>query len=742
MDTTHHAAPSQVEGGMESGGSGTADSNTSQSEWVVLVCDREKDIHKRIGFLSRIQLQGRPLSILHADSLQSARRVLLQPEAVAVVIIEHAEDSPFSQLPGMVRKVSGPTPRILLRTEAGSTEPDIEFLARFDISDYLDTQAMTRTRLVTFLTTALSHYQQGRALQEHRRELDVVIEGSREIQQKQEVAQFASDVLNQLASLAGSHLSGVAATGRRTGAGSAFFDDFDLVTTFGEYRTLEKSQHWFTDLPDGAQQQLRLALESPGNMQLDRHLAVMFNLENEWILILLTPGQAPTDIKRRLLALQVAHFNIGFKNLSLIEKLDTLAFQDARLGVPNRNAFSNFLQAILVECPARGVVYFIGIKDLESYSVTLGPSIVDGALKQLYERLNILVQGEGYVAYDGSGNFILYHLDEKFAANVLDSIFVHPISSSGRLDIHFSPIIVRVFPTQVEPTSDAIWRACYATLLHAKQHMLYGVTNYSLLIRNEGERRIRIRDALPGALEKREIKVYLQPKIDMSSNKVVGAEALARWQLDGESIAPSDFIPVAEMSGLTTYVTNNTLIEVASWQEERMGQGLAPLPVAVNLSMLEVNSASVVEELMQTMTALNLTPDKLEFEITESATMYNFVNIRRTLFRLVEAGYHIAIDDFGTGYSSLSYLDRLPVTMVKVDRAFIHTLTIENARKSLVSVICAMAKSLNLELVAEGVETPDQAQILRFLGVDIVQGFYFAKPMRIDQFIGWERGYH
>jgi EAL domain-containing protein (putative c-di-GMP-specific phosphodiesterase class I) len=253
---------------------------------------------------------------------------------------------------------------------------------------------------------------------------------------------------------------------------------------------------------------------------------------------------------------------------------------------------------------------------------------------------------------------------------------------------------------------------------------------YSPSLAGRGRAMLELESALHKAIERNELALHYQPKIDVRSARMVGAEALMRWNRGGELISPSAFIPLAEESGLivplSEWVVHEAARQARAWQD-RFGAGPT---IAVNLPPRIFERSDLVELIQSAVAVCGVAPSAIELEITETGLMKELHNVIPTLHRLNQIGVQISIDDFGTGYSSLAYLTSLPISELKVDRSFIRELGRTPKSSAVVTAIIALARSLNLRVVAEGVENLRQMHALRQLGCNVMQGFLFsgAKP--------------
>ncbi len=247
-------------------------------------------------------------------------------------------------------------------------------------------------------------------------------------------------------------------------------------------------------------------------------------------------------------------------------------------------------------------------------------------------------------------------------------------------------------------------------------------------------KRLSMENRLHKGLENEEFLTYYQPKIDMASGAIAGAEALIRWkQNDGTLILPSEFIPLAEETGLIVeigeWMLRNVCSQVKLWHDEGLG-----LPVAVNLSPRQFMKPELVQMIDKVMSETAIPPELLDFEVTESMLLETGKAALAKLWAIREMGGGLAIDDFGIGYSSLSYLKKLPIQTIKIDRSFIRDIPNNHEDVAITSAIISMAHSLSLKLVAEGIETPQQLQFLRNQGCQLSQGFLFSKPVQPNDY--------
>jgi EAL domain-containing protein (putative c-di-GMP-specific phosphodiesterase class I) len=321
---------------------------------------------------------------------------------------------------------------------------------------------------------------------------------------------------------------------------------------------------------------------------------------------------------------------------------------------------------------------------------------------------------------------------EDVAQKLLEA-FVVPLHLDSGEDVVISPSIgISIFPDHGRDPGELL-KSADTAMYQAKDRGRNTYMFYTAEMDADARSRASLIAALRRGLERNEFHVVYQPKLSLVENRVTGVEALLRWNSEElGSVSPATFIPLAEETGLIVpigeYVLNAACAQLRRWHD----RGFTRLKVAVNLSMLQLLRAELTVRLRQILDTHGLAPERLELELTETMVMANAEQSVRTLSELKAIGVTLAIDDFGTGYSSLSYLKRLPIDTLKIDQAFVGDITTDPEDAAITSTIITMAHSLGLDVVAEGVETPEQLHYLRSQGCDEIQGHWFARPLEAD----------
>jgi diguanylate cyclase (GGDEF)-like protein/PAS domain S-box-containing protein len=438
----------------------------------------------------------------------------------------------------------------------------------------------------------------------------------------------------------------------------------------------------------------------------------------------------------------VAVFTDITRQKSTEEKLERLAYYDPLTRLPNRALFRDRLRhSINSARRADGYValFFIDLDRFKHVNDTLGHAIGDELLVEVSRRIADCIRKSDTVSRLGGDEFTVILEDihsSEDAAQVAQQI-IASISSEIRIKDHEifvgASVGIGIYPTDGQTDEELIKNADIAMY----QAKFAGRGVYKFFTREMNERAIarqRMESGIRRALANGEFTLYYQPKIDLSTGRLAGAEALIRWIHPAGMISPDSFITVAEETGLILEIDDYVLARVCADLNNWRSSGAYPLRVSVNISARHFHSRQLLDSLQSILSSTQTPPDSLEIEITESAIMQDAAASIEILRAIREMGIHLSIDDFGTGYSSLSYLKKFPVDILKIDKSFVLDLIDDKDNRAIVASIISLGKTMGLEVVAEGVETVEHARILKSFGANIGQGYYYAKPLHPNDF--------
>ena len=439
------------------------------------------------------------------------------------------------------------------------------------------------------------------------------------------------------------------------------------------------------------------------------------------------------------------------------QEIHRLAYFDSLTGLPNRVLFKDRLTQALVHAHRYRTTLATLFLDLDRFKVindTLGHNIGDLLLKSVAERLAESVRHSDSVCRSvgeaenhslarlGGDEFtvLLTNLREvqdagKVARRIVESL-AQSFSIEGREIFVTVSVGIAIFPDDGDSV-DALLKNADSAMYHAKEHGRNNAQFYSNTFNAAAHERLILEGELRHALAREEFVVYYQPQIDLRTSGIVGAEALVRWQHPERGLLPpAEFLPAAIDTGLISAIDEWVLRTACRHNQAWQLRGAMPVHISVNLSHSFFHSKTLLSVVEEALSETGLSPACLKLELTESIAMRNVDASIVMLTTLKSMGVQLSIDDFGTGYSSLSYLQRLPITMVKIDQSFIQEILTQTSPAPIVRAIIAMAHSLNLLVLAEGVELEAQRMLLLELGCDQAQGYLLGRPIPEDAFAG------
>ena len=427
-------------------------------------------------------------------------------------------------------------------------------------------------------------------------------------------------------------------------------------------------------------------------------------------------------------------------------RLDRMAHHDQLTGLPNRHHLAAFLPNAIAEAQAAASMLGVVFLDLDRFkhiNDTCGHETGDKLLQEVASRLRAVVRDSDVVIRMGGDEFVVVFRNVKSydevtlgAARIIETlnqpiiIDQHPLQTTGSVGVSLFP---RDGSTMVE-----LLKHSDTAMYQAKDRGRNNVQMFSHAMNRKLKHRVAVEASLREALRLKQLDVHYQPFVNLLTRKVVGLEALIRWRHPVHGMVPADqFIPVAEETGLIVpmgnFVLHRTLQNMSAWRKA----GVPLVPMSLNIAPAQLQRGELQSTIATLLKTHGLRPEMLQLEMTERAMFDPRVpggeSRQDTMARLRDLGVKIAIDDFGTGYSSLSYLKNWRVDALKIDRSFVRDLVTDSSDLAIVSAIIAIAKHLQIQVIAEGIEGYQQAEILRRLGCAVGQGFLFAQPMPAEQ---------
>ncbi|HXB97858.1 MAG TPA: EAL domain-containing protein [bacterium] len=418
------------------------------------------------------------------------------------------------------------------------------------------------------------------------------------------------------------------------------------------------------------------------------------------------------------------------------------AWYDALTGLPNRILFLDRLEHALSQARRSGrrlAVLFLDLDRFKLVNDSLGHAAGDQLLQQVAGRLQGLLRKSDTVARLGGDEFTVLLEDAALEADAmavgrkLVALLSEPFTVMGQ-EVHIGTSVGAAFFPDHASDGERLIKLADMAMYRAKDSGRGQAVAYAETLEAPQEKRLDMENDLRRGIDQREFQLWYQPQVDLRNGKVIGAEALLRWQHPTRGLlSPAQFIPLAEESRLIVplgeWVLQETCAQAAAWPSAALG-----LSVAVNLSAWQMHTQSLLKTVDAALASSGLDPRRLELEITESVAMRNAAQTLETLRAFAQRGVRLALDDFGQGYSSLVYLKDFPVQSIKLDQAFVAGLPGSEKDAAILRAVLGLCRSLHLQCLAEGVESAEQADFLRQEGCDLAQGFYFAHPMDLQSF--------
>ncbi|GGX19909.1 bifunctional diguanylate cyclase/phosphodiesterase [Undibacterium macrobrachii] len=715
------------------------DMNTPLPSWRVMIIDDDPDVHSATMFaLGNLEIQNRSLSFLHAYSASEARQILAQESNIAVILLDvvmEKEDAGLN-LVNYVRKTLGMHDvRIILRTGQPGYAPEIDAIRDYDINDYKTKSELTRTKLYTTVTSAIRSYEQICAITANQRGLELIVNASTELMSQKGLQNFASSVLQQLNILFGRKVEGLICSS----------DDSDAETGALDFTIIAGSHSFANGIEQKIgriqQQELHQTLqESITNKKnifgADATVLFFENVGQRNIAVYL---QTPiNDLEKRLLDVFCSNVTVGLNNVMLTSRLHKYAYFDPLTGLANRlKLLQTLTDTLTASNRDKSVLCLIDIDHFAETNDALGHQFGDMLLCAVAKRLLDHFGAACHLARVGGDTFALLGHENLVYPENISNVFQLPFNVDQQ-EVQLSSTIGLVRLGNYDGGSSDALKDTNIALKRAKSHQRSSFSYFTVDMGVEIRERVRMMHALRAAFENERLFVVYQPQIDMRTERAVGAEALLRWKTeDGQFVPPDQFIPIAEYSGLIVDIGEWVLRSACFELMELHKLGFTEFKMAVNVSQAQFSHPLFLDSLKRALADTKAPAHCVELEITESMAMTDPALLIQTLHQIKQLGAQVSIDDFGTGFSSLSHLQKLNVDKLKIDRAFVNEIGSKSGEGNIAKMIVQLSQSLNIKVIAEGVETEHQADTLMSFGCHLAQGYLYARPLTKEDLRNW-----
>lgn len=707
----------------------------------ILTVDDDLGYQKSLLYgLKDFVVNGDILEILTANSATEAASVIAQNDDIAIILLDVVmeQDDAGLRLVENIRNIQGNAlTRIILLTGQPGIAPRKEVMEQYDIDEYWNKSEINHDTLKAVITANLRSWHSMLKLEQARRGLQMVVDASRHLASKYDKKSFIQVILKEIGKLIGggdtlTHCVIVHISPDIT------FTQANVIASTGAKLIQPGAPlpNWFANK---FQHLCQLALSEQSHQFSETKSVLYFPCDRNsscHYLVMLEAQYALNDYHIHLLQVFSENISSGFMQISLVNQLTKLAYQDSELQIYNRNWLLRELHTMNDDDRNQSELVIISVDDFDSQVLTFSEEHLLKIITVTYKNILKLYKHALGVARIGTGTFaVLYNKEYSQNDETLHRFTNQSNNIQGEL-LNYTLTIAQVeLSLMLHFPAMQILHLAKSMLYYARQHSIDFLT-YGPWYRERLLDDYQILSDLKKAITNNELFLVFQPKVDLHTSHPVGLEALLRWRKHGNIIPPNIFIPIAEDSGLITkldliaaHLTIDTIHKL-----EKTGYRL---PISFNATVKDLSEPDYIQLIQDAINIEHIPPELLDVEITETQAMESYEKISPILDHLRNLGVHISIDDFGTGYSSLSHISKLAADTIKIDITFVTNLDTDETNQQVVELVMNLASLLNFSVVAEGIETVRQRDSLLEKGCHIGQGFFYAKPMEFDELIIW-----
>lgn len=709
--------------------------------WKILSVEDDPDYQASlVASLSGLSpIMGHNLQILTASSSITASTLISQHPDIGLILLDVVmeQDDAGLRLVSTIREVLGnASVRVVLLTGQPGFAPEKEVMRNLDIDGYWNKAELTRDKLHSVVHSNFRTWLYLNQLIQARQGLQLVLDAARSINSKHDLVSFTRAVLAEISHILGIDKGGIMCVG------NAVHDTFDghyVISSTGSFEHLQGLKisdvnfaNIYTDM--------HAALEQKQHVLNTYHSIFYFetqNIDHKCYLMVVESDSPVNEAHKHLLQVFSENISSGFTNIALLNRLTELAYTDINLNIPNRNWLYREINNMSVKERNHSLLLMLEVNQFDEAAFAFGADFCQKLLLYVYKQICSLLPQSQRIALTASHRFsILLKVDEQISEETFNALAHQKIDVSGvEHSVDLTLLQMDLDCTQGYSAAKVI-NLAESSLREAKSKF----TDFIKHTKQESDtisRRYDLMRDLRTAIGERTLEVMLQPKVNLNNNQAVGFEALARWKKDdGSYVSPDEFISIAEKSGLIQKLDCLIFEKTVEAIKTLYQQGYH-LPVAFNASSLDLVHPDYFDFIINTIEKNAIPAHLLELEVTETQAMCDYNIIQVQLNKFIDFGLKISIDDFGTGYSSLEHISRLKAHYIKIDRSFVSRLGTDDPSAHIVEMVMLMCKKLNFKVIAEGIETERQKQLLQDMQCDMGQGYLFAKPMYVNDVLTW-----
>ena len=715
--------------------------DTHLKVWKILSVEDDIDYQNAlINSLKALNVKdGYRFELLRANSVSEAALALSMHQDIALIFIDVVmeDDDSGLRLVNTIREIIGNAEmRIVLLTGQPGFAPEAEVMKMLDIDEYWNKSDISAEKLQSIVNSNMRTWEYISQIKSAKQGLQLVLDASRSINSKHDMASFSYAVLEQISNI----LKITQGGGIFCSSNSTTTSEAVILSTLGCFKG-KKGQLVEASLSEEVLLDFKLAVEKKQHVFAKHHTVFFFDSVTAGGVDYITIVKSDNTISEQheyLLKVFSENVSSGFANISLLNRLTELAYTDVSLNLKNRNWLIREIKTMNARERLKARLLVFDIYQFDEKSFTFGHDFCNKLIKLVYESITtVFADFEPRIALISNSAFgmlVSTDFDITPAISNFHNKQLYVIKEVKQF------IDVRVLELWL---NDAIGLSPEKVINLAESSLNSTLASQLKYIKHNEEktkditRRYELMAQLRTAIGNKNLEVALQPKMSLSSASPIGFEALARWRLaDGTFVRPDEFIELAETAGLINELDSVIFEKVLQAHELLNSYGVS-LPIAFNASSFDLVEPYYFEQIKAKIEQYGISPALLELEVTETQAISNYSLIRQALKKFIDFGMAVSIDDFGTGYSSLAHINEIPCTSIKIDQYFVTDLESNKNNQYMIKMILSLAEQYNFSVIAEGVENEFEANWLLEQGCKTAQGYYFSKPQFIDDLLVW-----
>ena len=704
----------------------------------------EDDIDYQAALLLSLQTLNygsREVEFLSANSAQEAASVIAKHPDISLVLLDvvmEDEDSGLRLVRSVRNSLGNQLVRIILLTGQPGMMPLDDLMVSYDIDDYWNKSELSHDHLQTIVLGNLRTWEHLYAMQQARHGLQMLIESSQRISSKLDLKSYTQSILSELSRFFRLNKGGILCIAHKQDESPEHALVFAATGQFSTW----SNQFLGRISPD--QELLRVVQISLSEQchVIETPLSSLYfssdEVDQRDYVVVVKCEQPLTEFEIDLLQIFGENINAGFSNVALHNRLSELAYQDRTTGLHNKNWFLKQLDGLTLNERQNTKLLMLYVEDLSYSEVLLGVQFGRTLMTHLAAHLKAcFIRAIDVVLYERDTLLLLVYDNKDYQREELEHVLHPQLNIDGAVHIiDLTGTILKLSDLPPHQSSSQVLGIAKSFLEQTKHRNVdFGVFDSTEM---EGmQERYELMKKMRSALTDEQIFIHLQPKIDLDNGALQGFEVLVRWlDEEGSMIPPDRFVPLAETSGLIDklddYVTRRACEAIKTLRTSGI-----EVPLSVNVAGSEISRSDFVARFESTLKEMGISTNEIEIEVTETQLIEVMRTASGCLDRLGELGVRVSIDDFGAGYSSLSYLSMLNASVLKIDRQFIARMTQSSQDQQIVKMIIELGHLLKMEVIAEGIETEQQYQVLQQLGCDAGQGYFIGRPMPLKTVQEW-----